>query len=203
MACVGRLILQKVVQAGELPADPRLQPGSPQVDSVACGRRRLCSGQSLARHQPHDLRQRRLVALRNAVESLAAIAVIQCGRQVGGDSGHLAGADGFAAGLLQRFEGRPGGITLRHQAAVNLGVVVAQAQGNGVSRSANLRDLEARQQTRWHRQPGAVAGDPRRLVTEADGDLALLGDGAHRCRGRTLENIDRMLVLNHPSVRRR
>ncbi len=59
------------------------------------------------------------------------------GREVVGDAGHLARAEGFHADLLDRLEDRARGLAARHAAQVRLAVVVAHLQRHRIGLAAH------------------------------------------------------------------
>ncbi len=77
--------------------------------------------------------------------------------QIGGDPGHMSGADYLDADLLQRVIGvlcLPAG---GHARGVDRVVVVAQAQRDGVGRTAELGHFRGRQGARRQRQARPLA----------------------------------------------
>ena len=111
------LVLDVLEQAVEIAAGAVLDEVAPEIDDLGRRGGRLRAGQALAHHQRHRILERRVGAVGDLLVLAAAmIAVLQHRRDVGGDAGHAARADGFDARLLDRVEDRAGRLALRARA---------------------------------------------------------------------------------------
>ena len=71
------------VELDEVAADAALEEGPPGVDHLARRARRRRAGERLARQEPDRLGERHVVALGHVLVALAAIALLEHGREVG------------------------------------------------------------------------------------------------------------------------
>ena len=103
----------------------------------------------------------------------------EAGGEVGPDAGHAAGADGLAAGLLDRLPGGAGVGALGHVGAVDARVVDGEAQRHGVGLAAQDRGLGAGELAGRLGQAGGVAGDHGAVGAEGDLEIADARDRPH------------------------
>ncbi len=194
------LIEDGSVELAQIPRDPRLQPGAPQIDDAPRRRRRRLVGQRLAGQEPHRLGHRAFGALGNPLEALAAILLVEHRGEVGGDPGHPARAQCLDPRLLDRLEDGARQGAAGDAFAVHRVVMIAQPQGHAVGGTAQLRRLVGRQVARRVRQPHPGAAEPGRLRPKADGQIVALGDRPQGRRGRPLEDLGRGEFLRHIST---
>ena len=136
-----RLVVQGVDQMVELACGFLLDPGTPQLHQLAGMPRRLAAGEALAHHQRQRLLERRVLALGGVGDGPLLIAIVEHGAEIVRHPGHDAGADGLDAGLLDRFEDRPGIAAFGLILGMDVDIVIGEPQGEGIGKAAGDRDL--------------------------------------------------------------
>ena len=164
---------------------------------LAADGRRLGAGQALAHHEGERVLERRIGAVGDLLVFAAAmIAVLQHGRDVGGDAGHAPGADGFDARLLDRVEHGAGRLALGGELAVKRRIVAGEPQRHGIGIAAQDRHVLRGQPPRRLRQAGLVLAHERRTVGgEGDLEIGLAGDRLHGAGDGALQRLRRRFLL--------
>ena len=143
----------------------------------------------------NDLGKRRRLAVGDPRITLRAAALLECRTEIGGHASHQARAKGLATRLLDRVEDRARQLAGGLPADVEPVVVVAQAQRHRIRFAAHDRDFVGGQIARRHRQPRIMAAQAGAFRRKGDGELGMMGDGAHRRAGHLPERLDRTVVL--------
>ncbi len=143
---------------------------------------------ALAGQQPEGGGDGELLAPCHAVVAFGLAFLGQAGAQVGGDPLHVPCAYHFDAGLFERVVHLPRLARGRHARFVHRVVVIAQAQGQTVGRTAQPGHFGRRQGARGQRQAGAPAGQAGGSGLEGHGDIGRIArDGAQGAGGGALE----------------
>ena len=183
------LVFEHVFQPVEIAAGTFLDQGPPEVDQLLGRRRRGRAGQALAHHQRQRFFDRRVGALGDLIELAAAVALVEHGAEVLRDAVHAAGADGFDARLLDRFEYGARLLADRLQAAVHGRIVTGELERDGIGMAAHDRGLMLAELARRLRQPHLAAHQARAFGGEGDFQFALARDGAQAAAERALERL--------------
>ena len=138
------------------------------------------AGQPLAQDQAQRLGERRVVLVADLGEVGAEQPVVQHLVDVAGHAGHAHAAQRLDARLLQRIERRAGLGLGRRALAVDVGIMAREPHRHGVALAAGDGDVAARRQARQIGEPRLVGGQQRPVGREADLELGLAGNGAHR-----------------------
>src|SRR5579883_3207379 len=194
---VGVLILDHPVQIANVTADLAFEEGPPQIDQPLGSGRRRRTRQLLAGQEPDRLCERAVAPLGEAVVALAAVPLVQHGREIGGDPAHAPGAQRLDPRLLDSLEDRARHLVLRQALGMELRIVIAEPERERVGGTAHQRSLVLREVARRHRQPRARARESRRLWPIAYGHVVALRDRTKRRRGGALEVLDRRGWLGH------
>jgi len=189
------------LELDDLLADAAFEVGPPAVDDALGDARRRLAGELLAGQQANRLGESDVAALAHPLVALAAVTLDQRRGQVAGDADHAAGAERLDAGLLDRVVDGAGHLAGRHAALVDRLVMVLDAQRQRVGGAADLRRVLEREVAAGRRQLDPRPRRGRRLGAVGHRHLAALGDGAHRRRGRPLEDLRRRLALFHARFR--
>ncbi len=181
----------------QVAADAALEERAPHGDDALRGGRRRRTGERFPRQQAHRLGQRHVVALADMLVALAAIALVEHGREIGGDAGHAPRAQRLDPRLLGALEDGARGLAARQAPRMERGIVVAQLERGGVGGAAHGRRLGMAQIARRQREAHPRARGGRRLGAIADGDILALRQRAHGGGGGAFEDLERCLVLGH------
>ncbi len=191
----GALVVLGAAEFAERVLDIGSQPVAPEVQHAAGGFRRRLAGHAFAGEQGERGGDRHLLFPRHAVVAFGLAFLRELGVQVGSDTGHVAGADGFHPRLFQRVVHVAGFAPVRHARVVHGVVVMAQAERDRVRRAAQLGHLGRRQGARGQRQARALAGDARRAGLEIDLHIRDFGDRTQHAGGGALEVLGAGVVL--------
>ena len=142
----------------------------------------------------------RILALGDAGEAALAAMLPKRRAQILAHARHGVGADRLEARLLDRVEDVAGEFAARRLAAVDGRVVVAQLERDGVGLAAHLRDLVGRQVVGRQRQLRLAAEQAMLAGREADRQLVLARDRAHRGAGDALELLGAGFLVGHGGV---
>ena len=188
------LVVEHAFEPVETLAGAFLDQRTPQLDQLACGRRRHLAGESLAYQHGECVLDRRVGAVGDLVEFAAVEAIIEHGGEILGDAAHAARTDGLDAGLFDRFEHGAGLGAAGHQLAMHRGVVTGEPQRDGIGVTAHDGRFAFVQPSRRLRQSRLVGGDARPFGGERNFEVALAGDRAHADADRAFERLGRRLL---------
>ena len=161
-------------------------------------RRQRLIVQALPYQGADGVRDRCFLRAGDMVIALQAAALFQGRAEIGGDAGEAPGAKGFDARLLHGFENCAGVPTARLDAAVCLGVVIAQAKGERIRRAAHHLHIKCVEVARREGKLCLLAAQLRRFGVERDRKFlaTLSGDGAHGAAHGALKALDRIFFLD-------
>ena len=152
------LVFDLAGQAIEIAVRAVLDVIAPQRHDLLGGRRRLLAGQSLAHQHGDRVFHGRIGALGDFLIIAAMEAILEHGRQIGGDAHHPPRADRLDARLLDRFEHGPRRIGFREHAPVDRGVVAGKPQCHRVGVPAQDRRVVLGHAPRRLREPRTLGG---------------------------------------------
>ncbi len=145
---------------------------------------------------------RQLVLPRHPVEAFGLAFLAEPRAQIGGDAGHVAGADHLDAGLLERVVDVLGLARAGAAGGVDGVVMVAEAERDAVGGAAQPRHLGGRQGAGRQRQAGALADQAGGAGLERDLHLGLLAIARSTPAVARLNSSDRVLSLPAASAHR-
>ena len=183
----GILVLDFGFQPVEVGTGLVLDPATPHVDELGRAFRRLRAGQAFAHQQGQGILQRRFFPAGDIRRTGLAEPVVKHHRQVVGNPLHPACANGFAAGLFDRFEDRPRVRALRHVLGMNSLVVAGNAQGDAVRQATGDRDLARVDLARGLGQARGHAAETGPVTGKDDFQFRLSGNRPHGTGHRLLE----------------
>lgn len=161
--CLARLVLDET---------------APQVDEMFCAVRHRHAGQLFAYHHGDGLLDRGVASFDGVLVVGAGIFIFQHGRQVRLHAGHVAGADGFAAGLFDAVIDGACGLAFGRVARMDSLVVAGKTKGHGIACTAGNGKLRLGKLAAGIGELDLIADQHRTVIREDDFQIALLGDGA-------------------------
>jgi hypothetical protein len=181
----------------------RVAPGAvldeiaPEIDDLGSRGGRLGAGQALAHHESEGILQGSVGAVRDLfVFAATVVAILQHGRDVGGDAGHAPRTDRFHARLLDRIEHGAGGLTVRGEPPVKIRVVTGEAQSHGIGIAAQDRHILRGQPTGRLRQARLLLAHEHRTVRrEGNLEIGFAGDRLHGAGDGALQRLRRRFLL--------
>ena len=176
---------------------PGAQRRAPEIEHGTCRRWQRYAGERFADQGAHGLGQWHILARGHPAIALAAAVVFEIGVQVGSQARHAAHAEGLAAALLDGVKHLPRLRVSRPVMAMQLVIVMAQAQSDGIGFATGLCGFHDRQLAARHGEARLLAHQALTRGHEAHFDVVTAGERANTSCGVLLEGIDRILPFAH------
>ena len=187
------LVVEQTLEPVEILAGTLLDQRTPQLDHLACGRRRNLAGEPLAHQHSQCVLDRRVSAVGDLVEFAAVEAIVEHGSEILGDATHAPRSDGLDARLFDRLEHGAGLGAAGHQLAMHRRVVTGEPQRDGIGVTAHDGRFAFVQPSRRFRQSRLVGGNAWPFGSERNFEVALAGNRAHADADRAFERLGRRL----------